>query len=74
MITYDNYYGISKEEKPEKYELIRENVDDFFYFVCGAEKGTDVTTLDIKTAAENYLRKGGLDDEEIERIEEYLTR
>lgn len=72
MITYDNYYGVTKEEKPDKYEAILGNVYDFFYCLCDVEKGTDIYSLDLKAGAENYLRMGGLNDSQINRIEEYL--
>lgn len=72
MITYENYYGVTKEEKPEKYEAILDYVNDFFYCMCDAEKDTDVHKLDLKKGAENYLKKGGLTAKEIRTIEAYL--
>ena len=48
-------------------------MDDFLYCMCNAEKGTDLNTLDLKKGAENYLRKGGLSDEQIAKIEAYLS-
>ena len=73
MITFDNYYGVTKEGSPEKYEAIRGNVNDFLYCMCGAEKGADPDSLDLKRGAEDYLRRGGLNDEQISRIEACLT-
>ena len=73
MMTYDNYFGITKEGDPEKYEAIKANVLDFFYCMCEAESGTDTSLLDIKKGAESYLKRGGLSDEEIKRIEDYLV-
>lgn len=40
--------------------------------LCGAEKGTDLESLDLRAGAENYLRRGGLSDAQIEKIEAYL--
>ena len=73
MITYDNYYGITKENNPDKYSAILQNVNDFLYCMCEAKKGTPLDTLNIKEGAENYLRRGGLTDETIAAIEEYIT-
>ena len=73
MITYYNYYGVSKEKTPERYDAVQGNVNDFIYFLCGAESGASFDGLDLKAGAENYLRKGGLDDGQIERIVNYLT-
>ena len=39
---YDNYYGVTKEKMPDKYEAILGNVYDFLYCLCGAEKGADI--------------------------------
>lgn len=40
--------------------------------LCGAEKGTALESLDLRAGAENYLRRGGLSDAQIEKIEAYL--
>ena len=73
MITYYNYYGITKEKMPDRYAAVQGNVNDFIYFLCGAETGTPFDGLDLKKGAEDYLRLGGLDDDGINRIEAYLT-
>ena len=73
MITYYNYYRITKEEKPDKYEAILGNVYDFLYCLCDAEKGSDIESLDLKKGAEDYLRRGGLSEEQIQKIEGYIS-
>ena len=73
MITYTNYYDITKENNPEKYNVILDNVNDFIYCMCEAEKGTDINELNIRQGAENYLRRGGLSDEDIALIERFIT-
>lgn len=73
MITYYNYFRITKESNPAKYEAIAPNVNDFLYCLCEAEKGADLSTLDLKKGAESYLAKGGLTGEQIAAIENYLT-
>ena len=69
MITYANYYKITKERDPAKYEAVKQNVLDFLYCICEEEKTTPLSSLNIKEGAENYLRRGGLSDDEIARIE-----
>ena len=73
MITYDNYYGVNKETKPEKYEAILDNVYDFMYCLCDAEKGADIKKLDLKAGAESYLKRGGLTDDQIKAVEGFLS-
>ena len=46
--------------------------EHFLYCLCEAEKGTDLESLDLRAGAENYLRRGGLSDAQIEIIEAYL--
>ena len=72
METYKNFYGVTKESDPEKYDAILQNVDGFMYCICDAEEGTPIDTLDLKSGAENYLRKGGLNDDQIAKIEAYI--
>jgi hypothetical protein len=64
---------VNKADKPEKYEAILGNVYDFLYCMCGAEKGADISTLDLKKGGESYLELGGLNKDEIARIEEYVS-
>ena len=72
MLTYDNYYHVTKEASPDKYEAILQNVYDFLYCMCDAEKGTAPDTLDLKAGAESYLRRGGLTQGQIGEIEAYI--
>ncbi len=74
MITYDNYYGINSESDPVKYDVILDNVRGFLCYMCDAPDEKDITGLDIKSGAENYLRKGGLDDAQITQIENFISK
>ncbi len=74
MITYANYYGVTKKGMPDKYEAILENVYDFLYCMCNAEKGTALNTLDLKAGAESYLKRGGLTDTDVAKIEAFITK
>ena len=71
---YDNYYGVTKEKIPDKYEAILGNVYDFLYCLCGAEKGADIGSLDLKAGAESYLARGGLTQEQIASIEDHISK
>lgn len=73
MITYDNYFEITKEKDPEKYNVLKErNLDRMIKFVCGDDDSVDITTADIKTYAESFLKKTGLSDEELVKLAERL--
>lgn len=72
MITYDNYYGVTEETDPEKYNIIKEKANEFFYTMCQMPKGTPPEKMNPQEGAQSYLRRGGLSDEEIGRITGYL--
>lgn len=74
MITFKNYYKVTKAENPEKYEAIKANVDDFIYFLTGAEEGVDLASLDLKKAAQDYLYNAGLNAGQVNHIESYLVQ
>ena len=73
MVTFGNYYGITRESDPERYEAIRQGATDFLRCLCGAEKDSVPETRDLRAGAEACLRRGGLDDESIARIRARLT-
>ena len=74
MITYANYYGITKESDPDKYEII---VSDVFLprlqFITG--DNSDPSKADLSKCAEEYLKSSGLTDSEIFEIKgKLITR
>ena len=74
MITYDNYFEITKEKDPEKYNVLKErNLDRMIKFVCGDDDSVDITTADLKAYAESFLKKTGLSDEELVKLAERLV-
>ena len=72
MVTYANYYGITKEGTPEKYEAVLTFVDDFLHFVTDPNKQLVASALSLDEGARDYLRYGGLTDEEIEKVEAFV--
>ncbi len=74
MITYDNYFEITKEKDPEKYNVLKErNLDRMIKFVCGDDDSVDITTADLKAYAESFLKKTGLSDEKLVKLAERLV-
>ncbi|MCR5175034.1 MAG: tyrosine-protein phosphatase [Oscillospiraceae bacterium] len=72
MVTYANYYGITKEKTPEKYDAVLTFVDDFLYFVTDPNKEMVTAALSLEEGARDYLRYGGLTEEEIEQVERFV--
>ena len=76
MITYDNFYGLTMESDSQKYTtLVNLKIGDYMCYFNGLSgKETDIdwrdiTAEDLHKGAEEYLRLGGLEDEEIAKIE-----
>ena len=74
MTTYTNYYKLTKQSDPKKYEAVLGNVQGFLECLCDAPEGTPLDSLDLQSGARSYLRRGGLSDDQIARIEEYITK
>lgn len=74
MITFDNYYGINKESDPSKYEAIAHlNLDGMLRFLAHADDNADLTTISYTGPAREYLRQGGMTDEQIDALVTRLT-
>ncbi len=69
MKTYENYYSITKESDPDKYNAIKDTkFDDFvdYLLYSYAEKGSAVRTQgDFHAVAVNYLKYGGMSEDQI---------
>lgn len=69
MITYDNYYNLTTETDPEKYDLIRaRKADDYACYLSMREAGETLDDADFAAGARNYLMQGGMTEEEIDRL------
>ena len=74
MMTYKNYYKISKEETPEKYDAVVALYFDSF--MEALHKTSDVAILKSASYvddAKNYLKEGGMLDTEIENLIDCIT-
>ncbi|MBR1497096.1 MAG: tyrosine-protein phosphatase [Oscillospiraceae bacterium] len=72
MITYDNYYGITKQSDPEKYDIIvRDVLFPMLSSVVGDDK-VDLASADLAVYAERFLTDAGMSSEQIGRLKERL--
>ena len=75
MLTYENYYGITKEGSPEKCETIMYlNLDDMLEYLAHAEDGADLSKVDFAPYAREYLKNGGMTDEQIDALVARITQ
>ena len=65
MITYDNYYQITKEKDPARYDVIlQRNLIAMMKYVTGADE-EGLKTADLAAAAEKYLLNAGMSEEDL---------
>ena len=68
MLTYDNYYGIDKNDS--RYEIIKKrNVDSMLKFIC---KDNDYKEGNISNYAKDYLIYGGMTEAEVKELKDKL--
>lgn len=65
MITYDNYYQITKEKDPARYDVIlQRNLIAMMKYVTRADE-EGLKTADLAAAAEKYLLNAGMSEEDL---------
>lgn len=73
LITYDNYFGINPQNKPDVCKLILDlRLNDALMFFCGVQDAASLRTIDLETAIRQFMRKNGLTDAEIDRLQNAL--
>ena len=72
MITYRNYYSITRDANPERYDAVKDLVYDFIEYLTGSENVDELSAENLVNAAKWYLSISGLDDEQIEEIVDKL--
>ncbi len=66
MMTYYNYYKISLEKTPEKYNaVVSLYFDSFVECLYGSIENVDLNTINLVENAKTYLENGGMTKEEI---------
>ena len=73
MITYYNYYRITRETDPDRYDVIVENVLVPMIW-CLTGDGVDPAEADLAGCAENYLLEAGMNIEQISALRSILGR
>ncbi|MCQ2420557.1 MAG: tyrosine-protein phosphatase, partial [Clostridia bacterium] len=75
MITYRNYYSVTKEETPEKYKAISDlYFDSFVVCLHGTENMDELIHADYVQDAKDYLIAGGMTADEAEQLRAFITK
>jgi len=73
MLTYDNYYEITREKDRAKYDTILEkNLDAMLKTVVGDET-VDIKSADLAPYARQYLVRAGMTEEEVDAFLNRIT-
>ena len=73
MITYDNYYKITREKDKARYDVIVDKVLDPMIRSMTGDENADIKTADLSIYAEKFLADAGMTEEEIEALKAMLT-
>ena len=69
MRSYENYYGITKENNAEKYEIIVKNhINEMIKVIAGVNSVEGLTVETLEAGARAYLISGGMTDVEIDTL------
>lgn len=73
MLTYENYYHVVRGS--EQYNSIAKSniITSLTTVMCGYEKDKDISKENLSKAAENYLKRIGLTEEEIKSLKAELS-
>ncbi len=74
METYKNYYKITKEETPDRYDaVVNVYFDTFVEYLSGESDPSTLREISYEDSARNYLLDAGMTDEEIDKLVELIT-
>ncbi len=69
MRSYENYYGITKENNEQKYNIIvNNNINEMLKVIAGVNSVEGLTVETLEKGARNYLLSGGMTDAEIDAL------
>lgn len=74
MVSYENYYGVTKAGDGEKYDLIvNNNIMGMLRAIAGVDKSADLGQVDLQKAAESYLTAHGMTAEQVTALKANLS-
>ncbi len=75
MMTYKNYFKITKEEMPDKYQaVVSLYFDSFMETLHGESDIEELKKADYTQDAKTYLSQGGMSDSEIEQLVKLISK
>ena len=66
MLSFYNYYGITQENEPERYQVVlNNNLYAMLYHVTGVNSYEELTQVDLESAVTKYLLAAGMTEDDI---------
>lgn len=73
MISFENYYGITKEDKL-KYSYIEEgNIQAILNSIAGLEYGESLESVNLQKSAEEFVLSYGMSEESLSNLRMKLS-
>jgi hypothetical protein len=74
MLSFYNYYGITKETEPERYEaVLTTNLYAMLYHVTGVDSYEELKQVDLEDAVTKYLLDAGMSENDILTLKAKLS-
>ena len=74
MLSFYNYYGITQETEPERYEVVlNTNLYAMLYHVTGVNSYEELTQVDLESAVTKYLLGAGMYEDDILTLKTKLS-
>ena len=74
MLSFYNYYGITQETEPERYEVVlNTNLYAMLYHVTGTNSYEELTQVDLESAVTKYLLDAGMSEDDILTLKTKLS-
>lgn len=74
MLSFYNYYGITQEAEPERYEaVLNTNLYVMLYHITGVNSYEELTQVDLESVATKYLLDAGMSEDDILTLKAKLS-
>ncbi len=69
MKSYENYYGVTREDNAKKYDIIvNTNINEMLKVIAGVKSIEGLTVEELEAGARNFLLSGGMTNAEIDAL------
>ena len=74
MLSYADFYNVTKESDPAKYEAIKEaKFEDIVFWLYDIADESEISGVDLEECAKDYLMDGGMSEEEYQKLKKTLV-